>query len=137
MTNEEQLEQRIALALSAYFDAGEQIAQKALDRALTRKSGSAMTARSKSQSPASRVDGRRKRKRSREELDRLCEALCVAVSAHPGESMRFLAEKLGERPSQLTAIVSRLKRANRIRTVGARQFTRYFPSTETARAATS
>jgi len=67
----------------------------------------------------------------------IVQALCVAVSAHPGESMRFLAEKLGERPSQLTAIVSRLKRANRIRTVGARQFTRYFPSTETARAATS
>lgn len=132
MTNEEQLEEQIAKALSSYFEAGQQIARRALERAL---SGKPKVASSRSMARAPRSERPRQRKRSRAVIDQLCESFWMAVSAHPGESMQFLAERVGECPSQLGIVVSRLKRADRIRTVGSRQFTRYFPATETAREA--
>ena len=131
MTNEEQLEEQIAKALSSYFEAGQQIARTALERALSGKPN-VSSSRSMAKAPRDRA---RQRKRSRAVIDQLCESFCAAVSAHAGESMKFLAERVGERPTALSVVVSRLKRADRIRTVGSRQFTRYFPATETAREA--
>ena len=132
MTNEEQLEQQIAEALSSYFEAGQKIARTALERALL---GKPKVASSRSMAKPPRGERPRQRKRSRAVIDQLCESFLTAVLAHPGESMKFLAERVGECPSQLSIVVSRLKRADRIRTVGSRQFTRYFPATETARQA--
>ena len=132
MTNEEQLEEQIAKALSSYFEAGHQMARTALERAL---SGKPKVASSRSMAKPPRGERPRQQKRSRAVIDQLCESFWTAVSAHPGESMKFLAERVGESPTQLSVVVSRLKRADRLRTVGARQFTRYFPVTETARQA--
>ena len=131
MTNEEQLEQQIAKALSSYFEAGHRIARTALEHTLSGKPN-VSSSRSMAKAPRERP---RQRKRSRAVIDQLCESFWTAVSAHPGESMKFLAEHVGERPSELSVVVSRLKRTDRIRTVGSRQFTRYFPATETAREA--
>jgi len=49
--------------------------------------------------------------------------------------MATLAPQVGASPSALQVAVARLKRGNRVRAVGQRQFTRYFPMTNTAVAA--
>ena len=124
MTNEQKLEGQISEALSAYLVAGERIARAAVERALG--GGGLATA-----VPAKKPRSNRAvySRRSGEEIARLCDELCAAVLAHPGESMATLAEQLGEPPSRLTTVVARLKQQGRIRTAGSRQFTRYFPAT--------
>ncbi len=69
-------------------------------------------------------------RRSETEIAALCEALYAAVCAHPGETMAMLAPQLGEAPKQLHRPMSRLRRAERVRTVGERHKTRYFPTTQ-------
>jgi DNA-binding Lrp family transcriptional regulator len=54
--------------------------------------------------------------------------LLDAVWATPGEAMSALAPRIGVSPSTLQVPVARLKAAGRLKTVGARQFTRYFPT---------
>ena len=49
------------------------------------------------------------------------------VCADPGQVMSVLATKLELSPSELQTPVARLKASDRIKTVGQRQFTRYFP----------
>jgi hypothetical protein len=58
------------------------------------------------------------------------EALYAAVCAQPGETMAVLAPQLGESPKQLHRPMSRLRRDGRVRSVGARSWTRYFPMTK-------
>jgi hypothetical protein len=63
--------------------------------------------------------------------DRFYKVLC----AHPGETMTVLAAKVGSSPQELHRPVARLKRAGRVRSVGPRQLTRYFPMVGDAEAA--
>jgi hypothetical protein len=55
--------------------------------------------------------------------DRLQEAVCV----NPGETMAALALRLGMPTSALQLPMSNLKRLGKVRHVGARHLTRYFP----------
>ena len=66
-------------------------------------------------------------RRGAAELAALQERLADAISATPGEPMSVLALRVDAAPSALQVPVARLKAAGRIKTVGARQFTRYFP----------
>ena len=50
-----------------------------------------------------------------------------AVLASPGEAMSVLAPRIGAPPSLLQVPLARLRSAGRLKTVGSRQFTRYFP----------
>lgn len=63
--------------------------------------------------------------------ERFYEVLC----AHPGETMAVLAAKIGSTPRELQRPVTLLKRAGRVRSVGQRQATRYFPMVGGAEAA--
>ncbi|SRR6266852_1332916 len=49
------------------------------------------------------------------------------VSDTPGETMSVLAKKVGASPRELHRPVANLKRVGRVRSVGERQRTRYFP----------
>lgn len=69
-------------------------------------------------------------RRSETEIAALGEALYAAVCAQPGETMAMLAPRLGEQPKQLHRPMSRLRRAERVRTVGERHKTRYFPTAQ-------
>jgi hypothetical protein len=67
------------------------------------------------------------RRRTHEELAALGERLYAAICASPGERMSFLAAQLGTTAQRLEVPVAQLKRAGRVRSVGERVHTRYFP----------
>jgi hypothetical protein len=50
-----------------------------------------------------------------------------AVCAHPGAAMTVLSAEVGATVRELHRPMTRLKRAGRVRSVGARHLTRYFP----------
>jgi hypothetical protein len=68
-------------------------------------------------------------RRAVEEVEALAEAFYAALRRSPGETMATLASQVGASPRALQVAVARLKRTGRVRSVGERQFTRYFPMT--------
>ena len=69
------------------------------------------------------------RRRSPDEVAALSERFYAAVCQMPGETMTVLARQLGMKAEELTVPVARLKQAGRVRSVGQRQFMKYFPLT--------
>ena len=67
-------------------------------------------------------------RRTTEELEELAERLYEAVLAEPGKTMMVLCRKLGATALELNRPMMRLKRDGRIRSVGQRQQTRYYPT---------
>lgn len=67
------------------------------------------------------------KRRSRKELNVVAERLLELVVANPGASITALAPKLGLSPRELQRPMGHLKRAGRVRSVGQRHLTRYFP----------
>lgn len=65
--------------------------------------------------------------RSREEIENLSNRFLDAVRAHPGETMASLAPKIEVEVAQLQVPMVRLRKAGKLKTMGHRQFTRYFP----------
>ena len=49
------------------------------------------------------------------------------IEADPGEVMAVLAPRMGQTPRSMEVPVRHLKRAGRVRSVGNRPHTRYFP----------
>ncbi len=66
-------------------------------------------------------------RRARAEVNELAERLFEAVKACPGETMRVIAPRVGEKPRALERPMKHLKAAGRVRAAGERNFTRYFP----------
>jgi hypothetical protein len=126
-TLEQKLEQQIGAAVADYLKAGQDVARAAMERAFR-------SAESASSRAPKAVRGQRRSgaKRSAAEMEQLSNALEQAVRARPGETMKTLADELGATARQLQVPATRLKRAGRVRTVGQRQFTRYFPATTLA-----
>jgi len=58
----------------------------------------------------------------------LGERLHEAVCAHPGETMSVLAPEVGKTARELQRPMMALKRAGRVRSVGQRHLTRYYPA---------
>ena len=81
--------------------------------------------------PGRRVEPSRSRsssqRRSRVELAELEERLYQAICAHPGETMAVIAPIVGATPRALNRPATTLRRVGRVRSVGKRQATRYFP----------
>lgn len=73
---------------------------------------------------ATRAAGQR---RPPHEMAALAERLYAVVCAHPGAAMATLASELGTGARELNRPALLLKRAGRVRTVGLRAGTRYFP----------
>lgn len=73
-------------------------------------------------------------RRAVEEVVALAERFYAALCRSPGETMATLAPQVGASSRALHVAVARLKRAGRIRAVGHRRFTRYFPMVTTANA---
>jgi hypothetical protein len=66
-------------------------------------------------------------RRAPTEMSALVERLYKAICARPGVGMAVLSIELGETPRQLNWPAKQLRRSGRVRSVGQRQFTRYFP----------
>lgn len=74
------------------------------------------------------------KRRTPEEVADLGERFVAAVVATPGETMTTLAPQVGATPRELQLPVTGLKRDGRVRSVGKRQYTKYFPAAMTAAA---
>jgi len=90
----------------------------------------AFASSSKSQKQASDRPGRctLSNRRDPEQVAALAERLHAAVCATPGETMPVLAERLGTATRELNRPMNNLRRAGRLRSVGTRNQTRYFPA---------
>jgi len=66
-------------------------------------------------------------RRAPTEMAAVGERLYQAVCAKPGENMTVLAANLGASPRELNRPMAHLRQAGRIRSVGQRHLTRYFP----------
>lgn len=126
----DKLEAEIAHAVSLILGASRAAAIEALNEAFgivgqggTQKDAGVATQRLPSASRRSSSPS----KRSAAEISALENRFFDAVLATPGEPMSVLALRVDAKPSALQVPVARLKAAGRLKTVGLRQFTRYFP----------
>jgi hypothetical protein len=69
-------------------------------------------------------------RRTAEDLVELGERLYEAVRDNPGEGMRVLMAQVGGTARQLRRPMMRLKSTGRVRSVGQRHQSRYFPMSE-------
>lgn len=121
----EQLAAAIETLVASYMGEVRLAAQQAVERSLGRsmvphrpKVGGARRARPKSAGT----------RRTAAELDEVCESLCKLVRARPGESVATLADDMGVAAAMLQRPMAKLRAEGRVRTVGARHLTRYFPA---------
>jgi hypothetical protein len=112
------LEQQIETLVRDHVAALRQAAEAALARAFSREA----TAGRAAAAPRRSV-----RRRAPAEMSALSERLYAAICAQPGAAMTTLAAELGARPRELNRPATQLRRAERVRSVGQRQETRYFP----------
>jgi hypothetical protein len=117
------LSEQIEQLVREHIAAARRAATEAVDRAFS----ATMPAlpRATGARSATRASGRR---RAPAELVTIGERLYEAVCAQPGETMAVLAPELGKTPRELHRPMMVLKRAGRVRSVGQRHQTRYFPA---------
>lgn len=116
------LGQRIEQMIKQHIATSQACAQQAVARAFTSAaSGSTpvVTPRRARSSPG--------RKRPSADIAALGEQFHQAVCAKPGEIMTVLSVDVGATARELSRPVTLLRRAGRIRAVGSRHLTRYFP----------
>jgi len=118
----ETLSAQIEHLVRAHIEATHREAAEAVARAFS--ATSAATRRS----AASKPSGTAVRRRAASELSVLGERLYEAVCAQPGETMAVLAPELGSSPRELHRPMAALKEAGRVRSVGQRSHTRYYPT---------
>lgn len=121
-TSIEELERQIEQLLREHVAACRRAAAAAVERAFAAVPTG--TGASRSRPAASRATAVR---RSAEEIAALGERLDEVVRTHPGETMSTLAPYVGATPRELERPMARLRKRGRVRTVGQRNRTRYFP----------
>lgn len=124
-TTNQELADHLETIVTQYIAEAHRAAQQALERAFasasttTRKTARPSTARATRQSS---------KRRPAKELGELAEQLVELVRAQPGESMTTFAAELELPVRALHRPMMQLKRDGRVRSVGERQHTRYFPT---------
>ena len=124
--SQRQLTDAIEDLVDAYIGEIRRGAEAALEHAFARNATAKRTKRNRT-SPvgkAKAATSTRTVRRSAEDLAELGEEIC----AHPGESMTVFAQEMGISARELQRPMSKLKAEGRIRRVGERNLTRYFPS---------
>jgi hypothetical protein len=121
------LEQRIEQLIREHIATVHRSTLEAVERALA---GAASPAQKPARMVASTAaaGGRR---RARAELSALGERLYRTVCARPGEGIVALAGDLGVSARELQRPMAQLREAGRVRSVGQRHLTRYYPRTGT------
>ena len=130
-TSSNDLAQNLDRLVAEFVRASQEMVLAAVAQAMTTSRSAPASAQSSTTKPSKRAKPNTRAKPSTyrtpaqvaELGDRFYEVLC----AHPGESMTVLAAKVGASPTELHRPVALLKRAGRVRSVGQRQSTRYFP----------
>jgi hypothetical protein len=122
----QQLAQAIEALVAAYVDDARRLAQLALDQAFGRTAAAASRPSRTSGRPRSDADLVGKR-RSRQKMTEMQEKLVVLVAARPGISMPEIVEEMGMPMSSMRRPLVALRADGRVRSVGERNLTRYFP----------
>jgi hypothetical protein len=121
-TSNEELATRIEQLVREHIAESRRTAQQAVERAFA-STTPARSTRSKSATKSAAVG----RRRPPEEVAALGDRLYAAICTNPGEGMARLAAEIGASVRELHRPMTRLRRAGRIRSVGSRHLTRYFP----------
>jgi|SRR5690606_7281915 len=124
MTNtNEDLGRQIEILVAKHIAATRKAVQEAVERALAASGVAPVIA---ARPTRARTEASRKR-RGAAELTALGERFYRALCSKPGETMTVLAAEVGATPRELHLAVAALKQAGRVRAVGERAHTRYFP----------
>jgi hypothetical protein len=123
-TSNQELGERIEQLVQQHIEASRRAAQQAVERAFCRAAGG--PTRTRARAPA-RVKSSSGKRRTPDEMAALGERFYQAVCAKPGETMAVLMAEVGATARELHRPMTQLKRAGRIRSVGTRHLTRYFP----------
>ena len=116
------LEKRIEQLVREHIAAARQAVTAAVERAFAKAEGESAQQRERPKQTT-----QRSRRRRPDEVAALGERFYAAVCDNPGETMMGLAAALGVRSQERSVPVARLKRDDRVRSVGNRSHTRYFP----------
>lgn len=127
------IDEEVGLAVERIMRASRSAALAAFEQKFTLTSGHPPAPR---ESPPASAPAARRRKgasvphRSDEEIASLEQRLLVVVRSSPGLPMAKLAPRVGVTPAELRVPVVRLRAKKRLKLVGQRQFTCYFPVDE-------
>jgi hypothetical protein len=129
-TNHEDLAAGIERLVREYISTIHVTAQAAVKRAIAAGVPSDGVAKVKPvRAPAASRPGRR---RASDEIGTLSERFYEVLCRMPGETMTVLAPAVGATSRELHRPMTLLKQAGRVRSVGTRHATRYFPSARDA-----
>lgn len=131
MNSSRDLGEKIEKVVRELMDAHIEDTRAAVMAAVTRAMGASR--KPEPVSAANKKHGARKtgRRRAPHEVETLAEKLYQQVCAKPGEPMLVFAAELGATARELHRPMMTLKRAGRVRSVGQRHRTRYFPGAPT------
>jgi hypothetical protein len=118
------IERLVREYISTIWSAAEDAVQRAVVAGAGNRSAPTTSAKPRPESTAPSRQGAR---RPAEEIGALSEQLYEAVCRMPGETMTVLAPKIGSTARELNRPMIALRRAGRIRSVGTKYQTRYFP----------
>jgi len=116
------LSEQIERLVREHIEASRRAAAAAVERAFCAASSSPRSMPTRSAARTVRT------RRASTEVAALAQRLYEAVCAQPGETMSVLGPELGATPRELHLPMKQLKHAGRVRSVGERHQTRYFPS---------
>jgi hypothetical protein len=123
-TNPQDLCERIERLVEEYISTTRNAAQAALDRAFATATTPSI---GRSRPTAAPARSRRGSRRAAAEIGTLSERLYETVCRMPGETMTVIAPSVGATAQELNRPMLRLKDSGRVRSVGTRHATRYFP----------
>lgn len=122
-----ELADAIESLVASYVNSVRESAQQAVERAIANPITS-----TRPSSPATKRATAKSRpiaaRRTPAELEEICDGLYERVRAQPGVSMVELAEQLGSNTRSLERPMTKMKAAGRVRCVGQRNLTRYYPA---------
>ena len=120
---ERRIEKAVEQVVREYLSECEALATSAVTRAFEKASARP--------SPKPQAGAAKKQKRatprSWRDIEAQAEKLHAVICAHPGETMSVLAPAAGATAPQLRLAAARLRSAGRVRSIGERGSTRYFP----------
>lgn len=114
--------------IGAYVDGVRAAAQQAVERALVRSAGGGGRRRNGGKAFSRSRTRTSTSRRTDTELADASDRLCEVVRTHPGASLVALAERLGADARTLQRPMARLRLTGRVRSVGQRHLTRYYPA---------
>lgn len=102
-------------------------AERAIERGVAASVGGGVAASAKKHLPSTAPSSRQGGRRPSDQIGALSERFYEALCQSPGEKMAVLAPIVGATARDLNRPMLLLKRAGRIRSVGTKHATRYFP----------